>query len=126
MEDGLPSSNSIPITSAEVALKSTVIVPHPSPKKGMKGSFLPQNRSPKLSVPNTPPKSPAVQAMDEILARSHARQQQQAGQSSDNSVTKSPALSARRRLSLSSDKVYLHCTCTLYVHLYIHTMCMYM
>ena len=86
-----------PLMVSEVGHASTVVLPHTSPKKGVKGSFLAHNRSPKPTVPNTPPRSPAAQAMDEILARSRSRKHPE-GQDS-------PALSARRRLSLTSDEV---------------------
>ena len=125
IEDSQPLSDSVivskpshaPPTTSEAEQPTTVIVPHPSPQKGVRGSFLAQNRSPKLSVTKTPPRSPSAQAMDEILARSHARQQSRAGQSGEGSAAKSPAPSARRRLSLNSDRVcslelvQLQCTC---------------
>ena len=83
----------------------SVIVPHPSPKKGVRGSFL--DRPPKPIVSSTPPRSPAAQDMDDILTRSHG------GQRSGRVGDMSPALSARRKLSLNSDMVH---------HIIIHEM----
>ena len=116
MEDSLPVSSAVSVSQShaittEVSTASTVIVSHPSPKKGVRGSFLNVNRSPikPAAAPPTPPKSPSVQAMDDILARSHSRQQQAGGQAggqgAGNSGGISPALSARRRLSLNRDMV---------------------
>ena len=118
LEDGhsLPISDSVIVSNppqsvtstSDGSCVSTVVVPHPSPQKRVQGSFLGQKRSPKPNLPNTPPRSPAAQAMDEILARSHARQE---GQASGNSTAKSPALSARRRLSLNTAKVNVQLQC---------------
>ena len=114
MEDSLPVSSAVSVSQShaittEVSTASTVIVSHPSPKKGVWGSFLNVNRSPIKPAAAPPPKSPSVQAMDDILARSHSRQQQAGGQAggqgAGNSGGISPALSARRRLSLNRDMV---------------------
>jgi hypothetical protein len=106
VEDSLPhtdSSRHLPSQSApadELSPHNTgVILPHPSPQRGVCGSFLGQKCSPRPGVPTTPPRSPAAQDMEEILARSRGH-----GGRGGAGVAKSPVLSARRRLSLNSDK----------------------
>ncbi|CAI7994295.1 Telomere-associated protein RIF1 [Geodia barretti] len=106
VEDSLPhtdSSRHLPSQSAPAdepsPHNSGVILPHPSPQRGVRGSFLGQKRSPRPGVPTTPPRSPAAQDMEEILARSRGH-----GGRGGAGVAKSPVLSARRRLSLNSDK----------------------
>ena len=126
VEDSMPAL-SVPFPEPQAppqASEPAVVLPHPSPMKGVKGSFL--SHSPKRSVPSTPPKSPAAQALDDILARSHSRQ---AGQTPGSLTGKSPALLSRRRLSLTDDnKVLLYsahvyytciqlCTCILSIRI---------
>ena len=101
----LPSSSTSSSSDDPNPCNTGVVLPHPSPQKGVRGSFLGQKRSPRPGgVPTTPPRSPAAQDMEEILARSRGR----GGRGGTAAVGKSPALSARRRLSLNSDKVDIH------------------
>ena len=107
-EDGLSLSNSAtphlqtPPTDEAVSRNSGVVIPHSSPQRGVGGSFLGPNRSPRPGgVLTTPPRSPAAQDMEEILARSRG----QGGRGEGSAGVASLTLSARRKLSLNSDKV---------------------
>ena len=84
--------------------KTGVVLPHPSPQRSTRGSFLGQKLSPRPSGSATPPRSPAAQDMEEILARSR-------GHSGRGLGGKCISLSARRRLSLNSDQVCCVCLC---------------
>ena len=99
----LPPQSATPNDSSKAA---SIVLPHPSPQRNVRGSFLGPKRSPLGGGVATPPRSPAVQDMEEILARSRGQTVVGGGASS---VGKSPSLSARRRLSLGSDQVCVIC-----------------
>ena len=95
----------------------SVLLPHPSPRKGVCGSFL--NRQPPGSPykPIPTPSSPHTKQLDEVLARASSSIEKV--QSSplrvvgvaDSSKNGSPIASARRRLDLGSSKEVCVCVC---------------
>ena len=98
-------------------ITDSVVLPHPSPRKGVCGSFL--NRQPAGSPlkPRPAPSSPLAKQLDDVLARSAMSVEKV--QSSPlkvvgvtGGVGSSPVASARRRLNLTSDKQVPTCTCT--------------
>ncbi len=88
---------------------TTVVLPNPSPRKGVCGSFLHRGQSPRRAHVSAPERSPAAKSMDDVLARSRAKQQEAlegGGVSpSKGREGKSPGLSVRRKLSLNKDAV---------------------
>ena len=111
IEDSMPTTSVSQFSESESRVhveERTVVLPNPSPQKGVRGSFLNRLQSPrKPPLPSTPEKSPAAKSMDEILARSRARQAERAtnvgnGGSPQRGVKKA-AFPVRRKLSLSEE-----------------------
>lgn len=88
MEDSLPTTTSAATAAVEETNSAeasefseltaeddtTVVLPNPSPRKGVMGSFLNRVQSPKRTPVTTPVKlSPAATSMDDILERSRDR-----------------------------------------------------
>lgn len=105
----------VPSSETQTQSDASVVLPHPSPRKGIKGSFL--CRSPmKPPVSPSPEKSPAAKSLDEIIARSKVKQMTQGGVAGATEVnfptsegrrktTPTSALSVRRKLPLGEEDV---------------------
>ena len=110
IEDSIPTTSVSQFSELQSQVEErAVVLPNPSPQKGVRGSFLNRLQSPrKPPPPSTPEKSPAAKSMDEILARSRARQVEQRvtdmgnGGSPQRGVKKA-AFPVRRKLSLSEE-----------------------
>ena len=108
IEDSMPTTSVSQFSELQSQVEErTVVLPNPSPQKGVRGSFLNRLQSPrKPPLPSTPEKSPAAKSMDEILARSRARQVEQRATNNGGSPqrgVKKAAFPVRRKLSLSEE-----------------------
>ena len=128
IEDSLPGANEGPSQLADTVGETptldddqAIVLPNPSPRKGVRGSFLNRMQSPLKPVPvATPEKSPAAKSLDDVLARSRAKQSAQGVSTGDSpgrggkkspapgkGGRKSPAISVRRKLTLDQEEVCL-------------------
>ena len=111
VEDSLPTlGESVAAVQADTAESSelaetpaeddaNIVLPNPSPRKGVMGSFLNRVQSPKRTPMSTPVKrSPAAKSIDDILERSRERREK-------TGLDESAPLprSARRKLPLGDE-----------------------
>jgi len=111
VEDSLPTSGVSQFSEMQTQEEEkTVVLPNPSPQKGVRGSFLNRMQSPRKPPPqpNTE-KSPAAKSMDKILEHSRVKQLEQhttdvgSPARSAKKAGQSTAFPVRRKLSLSEE-----------------------